>query len=174
MKNLKFSLIFLLTAGVFFACQAPAGDADPIDMDALKAEIQAMEDAYAAASNSNDAEAQVAYYADDAVSMPDGEPAVVGKDAILERTKANMAKDTTGGSTASYEIMDVFAAGDMAVEIGKWNYTSAEGQTATGKFISVFEKRDGKYVCIRDIWNSDSDDDDREYSNVRMKKFNFR
>jgi len=26
---------------------------------------------------------------------------------------------------------------------------------ASGIYMSIFEKRDGKYVCIRDIWNSD-------------------
>ena len=34
-----------------------------------------------------------------------------------------------------------------------------------GKYMSLFEKRNGKYVCVRDIWNSDlehNDEDDED------------
>lgn len=32
----------------------------------------------------------------------------------------------------------------------------------TGKYISVFERRDGTLVCIRVIWNNDAPSDDDE------------
>lgn len=52
--------------------------------------------------------------------------------------------------------MDVFAAGDLVVETGKCTFKDASGAVIrTGKYLSLFEKRDGKYVCIRDIYNDD-------------------
>ena len=151
------ALLFLL----FTSCQtgeAPAA----IDMDALKAEIQAMEDAYAAAENAKDADAISDYYAEDAQSMPHGEPTVVGKASIIERMKSGFEKEGDKGETIRFEVVDVFAAGDLVVEVGRSVTTLPSGEQETGIYMSLFEKRDGKYVCIRDMWNSDADDDDGE------------
>lgn len=114
-----------------------------------------MEDAYATALNNKNAEAVVVYYADDAVSLSYNEPMLVGKAAILEDTRKQMAKDTSG-ATIKFEVVDVFAAGDLAVEVGKSIKTLPSGKIKTGKYISTFEKRGGKYICIRDIWNNDA------------------
>ncbi len=161
MKNLiqSFALLFALTT--IFSCQAPATET-AIDMDAVRAEIQAMEDAFAAASNARDAEAQVAYYADDANSLVPDMPTLVGKEAILARAKAEMAENPDQKGNISFEIIDLYAAGDIAVEVGKWTYTPEGGEASTGKFMSLFEKRDGKYICIRDIFNSDAKDKDND------------
>jgi ketosteroid isomerase-like protein len=159
MKNHNLLLAVTLCLFFIYSCTAPQGGAETIDMDAVRAEIQAMEDAYAVASNANDADAQVSYYADDAQSMGPEEPTLVGKEAILAKTKEDMAKDSSG-NTIRFEIVDLYAAGNLAVEVGKWISTDKEGEETTGKYVSVFEKRDGKYICIRDIYNSDSDDDD--------------
>ena len=37
-----------------------------------------------------------------------------------------------------------------------------DGTVTTGKYVSVFEKRDGKYICIRDIYNSDQKENNDE------------
>jgi ketosteroid isomerase-like protein len=131
--------------------EAPAGP----DLDQVKAELQALEDAYAKAENAKDAEAVVAYYADDAQNYPPNEPPAIGKAAILERLKRDFAADTSG-NTFLFEAVDVWAAGDLAVETGKTYITDPDGNVSTAKYISVFEKRDGKYVCIRDMWSDNS------------------
>ena len=131
------------------------GLSDAPDLTQIKAEIQAMEDAFATASNAKNAEAVVAYYADDAVSMPNDQTTATGKAAILELIKGNMAKDTIG-STVVFEVLDIKAAGDLAIEAGKSTSTAANGKVTTGKYVSIFEKRNGKYVCIRDIYNNDA------------------
>ena len=46
------------------------------------------------------------------------------------------------------------------IEIGKSIDTDSDGNETTGKYMSIFENRDGKLVCIRDIFNSDAPDDD--------------
>ena len=166
MKKLNlFAIVAMLIFAVSACNQAPEAPA-ALDMDALKAEIQALEDAYAAAENAKDVESILAYYADDAVNMPANEPIVVGKEAIRERLTRDLGNEDRHGSI-SFKVESIMAAGDLLVEAGSSIYTSEDGEQSMGKYISVFEKRDGKYVCIRDIWNSDKkmddgDDDDDE------------
>ena len=51
--------------------------------------------------------------------------------------------------------MEIFADGDIVVEIGRSVTTAPDGSQTSGKYMSLFEERDGKLVCIRDIWNED-------------------
>lgn len=155
MKNLTNKLLIICLLGFLSACQAPVAEEPALDMQAIKAEIQAMEDAYAEASNTKNAEAQVAYYADDAQSLAPNRPTIVGKAAILAYTKEEMAEDTSNDSTIRFEVVDLFADGDLLVEVGKSITTKNDGTETTGKYMSVFEKINGKYICIRDIYNSD-------------------
>ena len=154
-------LLIALTLVAFAACTAPPpAEPDPIDLDALKKEFQAMDDAYAKAQNNKDAEGVLAYYTDDAHNLPEDAPTIKGKAAMLERIKQEMAADTTGG-TIAFEAQEVFADGDLAVYIGYSTYTGADGKKQMGKYMSIMQKQaDGKYLCIRDIWNNDSDEDD--------------
>lgn len=154
MKNLL--LAFSALAVIFNACTlAPPADTKP-DLDALRVEFQAMEDAFAAGQLAKDADAVAAYYADDAVSLDDGGPKLTGKAAITEKIRNDMAADTLN-HISTFTVEDVFADGDLAVEVGASVTKDADGNTvSTGKYISVFQKRDGKYLCIRDAYNKDS------------------
>jgi len=134
---------------------------ESIDMNALRAELQGMEDAFAKAQKANDADAVVAYYAEDANSLPPNEPALIGKAAILASLKADMAADQSG-STSRFEVVDVFASGNLAVEVGRSITTKTDGSTSTGKYISVFEKRNGKWLCIRDSYSDDAKEEEAE------------
>ncbi|MBK8955068.1 MAG: DUF4440 domain-containing protein [Saprospiraceae bacterium] len=150
MKNQIFSFLGLMSV-LFFQCAAPAEAPKPIDMAALKTEIQAMEDAFAAGEKAKDAAAVAAYYADDAVSHSRNEEPTVGKAAIQERIQKRMATDTSGNYNV-YAVVDLFAEGNMAVEIGSWTEHNAAGEVQDkGHYMSYFEKRNGKYVCVRDM-----------------------
>jgi uncharacterized protein (TIGR02246 family) len=125
------------------------------DMASVKADIQAMETAWANADNARDAKAVTAFYSDDAISMSSNKPMLVGKAAILKDVEAGLAKKMKG-TTASYEIMDVFGDANAVTEVGKTIVKDSTGKvTYTGKYMAIWEKRDGKYVCVRDIWNDD-------------------
>ncbi|MDX1408663.1 MAG: nuclear transport factor 2 family protein, partial [Saprospiraceae bacterium] len=113
MKNLLFLLIAFLAISVT-ACEMGDTEEETVDMEAVRAEIQAMEDAYAVAQNARDADGVVAYYADDAVSMGPDQPPLVGKAAILADIKKDMADDTTNEGTIRFEIVDLFVEGDLA------------------------------------------------------------
>ena len=54
------------------------------------------------------------------------------------------------------EVMDVFACGDLAVEVGRWTETE-DDEIETGTYMSIFKKVNETYVCIRDIWNTTSE-----------------
>ena len=166
----KYLLILVLPLLALACNQMPAEEPIELDMDALTAEIQAMEDAYAEAQNAGDIEGILVYYADDAVNMPNEKPNVVGKEAIRERLTKKFAKENEDdGGSISFQVESIMADGDLLVEAGSSTYTASNGEVSTGKYVSVFEKRDGKYVCVRDIWNEDEDneddDDDEDDSN---------
>ena len=126
------------------------------DMASIKAEIQALESDWAAADNARDAIAIAAFYSDDAISMSNNAPITVGKAAIQKETEESLAKRTQG-ETVAYETLEVFGDGNTVTEIGTAISKDAAGKvTRTGKYMAIWEKRDGKYICIRDIYNSDA------------------
>ena len=147
----KFQLAILLGISAFLFSACSDKNAASVDIEKLKPEIQKMEDAYAAAEKAKDASAVVAYYSDDAISYNRNEEPTVGKAAIQKRIAGRLAKDTTGNSNV-YKIVDLFAEGNMAVEIGSWTEISSSGaEVNRGHYMSYFQKRDGKYVCVRDM-----------------------
>jgi uncharacterized protein (TIGR02246 family) len=150
-SKFQLTLLFIFFALIFSACtSAPSGEAKP-DMDKLKVDIQAMEDAYAAAEKAKDADKVVAYYSDDAISYNRNEEPTSGKAAIRERTAQHLARDTSGNYNV-YKVVDLFSEGNMAVEIGSWKVMSPAGtETDKGHYMSFFQKRDGKWVCVRDM-----------------------
>ena len=147
----------LLVAG----CGAPADNKTSVvakeqlaakpDLAAIKAEIQALESAWSEADNARNANAVAAFYADDAISMSNDKPAHQGKAAILSEIEEGMRKKTVG-NTVYYEVLEVFGDDNIVTEIGKSTVKDATGNVvSTGKYMAVWEKRNGNYICIRDI-----------------------
>ena len=117
----------------------------------VKVEIQAMEDAYAAGEKANDADAVAEYYSDDAISYSRNKEPLSGKAAIRDNIASDIAKDTTDNYNV-YKVVDLFADGKTAVEIGSWTEFDSSGkEMGNGNYMSYFQKRDGKYICVRDM-----------------------
>jgi uncharacterized protein (TIGR02246 family) len=160
---MRFSMIFIAAAFLFLSSCKPAGEsgaasaeASKPDMAQVKADIQAVENAWAAAQNAKDLNTLMAMYADDAVSMPEGAPTLRGKAAIQTRQEEEFAKAAEGLSSA-YNVEEVFGDGDVVTEIGTGVTKDASGAVVrTGKYIAIWKKMDGKYLCIREIYNSDA------------------
>jgi len=132
--------------------QAMSTGADPAT---LKAEIQEQETAWANADNARDVSALAAFYSDDAVSMANNAPMLVGGAAIRKDLEVSMAKRPKGATT-SYDVIDVFGSGNYVTETGKVTRKDSTGKMlSTGKYMAIWEKRDGKWICIRDIGNED-------------------
>ena len=79
--KIKAAVLIAVTTLFIISCSNEKGTAS-IDMDAVKKEIQAMEDAYAAAEKAKDADKVIAYYSDDAIGYGRNRPPEVGKTAI--------------------------------------------------------------------------------------------
>ncbi|MCH6198252.1 DUF4440 domain-containing protein [Aquiflexum sp. LQ15W] len=150
------------------ACSSPAPEetvapeevatppAQEPDMAAIKAEIQDLEDAWGAADTAGDITSLMAFYADDAVSMGSGAPVAVGKAAIQKEFESSMAK-RPAGQTITFEVLDIFGDENTITEVGKTTRKDASGKVvSSGSYMAIWEKRDGKYVCVRDISNNDS------------------
>ena len=171
MKKNQFLRLMAACTALFFmtiGCTAPTSDtankaveatkqavAKP-DMAALKAEIQALENTWATASNAKDIATIANFYADDAISMADDMPMAVGKAAIQKLIEAEFAAKKEG-SSVSFETLDVFGDEKMVTEIGKSTTKDATGKvTYTGKYMALWEKREGKWLTIRDMTNDDA------------------
>ena len=142
--------LLVFTALIFSACSTTEKK-ETIDMEKVKGEIQAMEDAYAAAEKAKDADGVAAYYSDDAMSYSRNTQPLSGKAAIRENIANNIAKDSTGNYNV-YKVVDLFADGNTAVEIGSWTEFDASGtELENGNYMSYFQKRNGKYICVRDM-----------------------
>jgi ketosteroid isomerase-like protein len=156
-----FVLILLLLAPTIFlfqSCQPEAAHehAPEVNQDSVKAKLAAVDAAFAAGINSKNLDAVAALYASDAQVLAPDEPVRVGTDAVRAGLKIEMDEDTTGNKIA-FAATGVWAAGNFATESGKITVTSKDGKVVyTGKFLTLFELRNGKYVILRDIWNGDA------------------
>jgi len=149
-KNIRLFGFLTFIALVLSAC-ATTEKEEVIDMEKIKIEIQAMEDAYSAGEKAKDADAVAAYYSDDAISYSRNKQPIIGKAAIRDNIANNIAKDTTENYNV-YKVVDLFAEGNTAVEIGSWTEFDASGnEKENGNYMSYFQKRDGKYICVRDM-----------------------
>jgi ketosteroid isomerase-like protein len=151
-------LLFLLILSTIAGCQTKkdAKVSAVIDTEQIKKEIQAKEDEFASIFNSGEIW-EIGYYADDAVSFTQNRPALVGKAAIAEYYKANM-DSISKSNKISFTTNEVFVQNDgsLVVEIGYYRVVDpADKLINSGNYISLFEKRDGRYVCIRDMSISD-------------------
>ena len=125
------------------------------DNQKLKAEIQALETAWANADNARDVNALAAFYSDDAVSLANNQPMLIGNAAIKKDMEISLAKRPKGATTA-YDVLDAFGCENYVTEIGKITRKDSTGKiTSTGKYMAIWEKRNGKWICIRDIGNDD-------------------
>ena len=153
MSALKMATVGAAALLVLLGCQAAT-----VDTTADEAVIRQSAPAWAAAYNAGDADKLAAMYWDDAVLQPPGAPAATGRAAIRAFLAADTAATRGAGLTMNIpEAGAVDVSGDLAYEAGTYTVTDASGATVdAGKYIGVFQKRDGTWLYIRDTWNSDN------------------
>lgn len=142
---------------IMVSCNSKHEEASPttaVDKEAIKKEIQAKEDAFADVYNSGELK-NIGYYADDAQTFFQNRPPLIGRDAIIDFYKDGIASKS---NKISFTSKDIFISndGNQVVEIGYFKVVdSTNTPVNTGNYMSLFEKRDGKYVCVRDMSASD-------------------
>jgi len=140
-------------AALTLAGTAHAASGTGKDEAALRAQTAAWEKAY----NAADAKGVAAQYAEDALLLPPGAPALSGRAAILAFFTKDVANSKAAGVVfALNPRTDVGVSGEMGWESGTYKVTVKGAVVETGKFLSVSRKTDGKWLYIRDTWNADA------------------
>ncbi len=159
MKNKVLNGVLLsFVLSLIIACSTK--NAEPtavvVDKEQIKKEIQAKEDGFAEVYNARELK-NIGYYADDATSFSQNREPLVGKQAIIEYLKANIDSIPVSNKI-SFETREVYVSndGNQVVEIGYFKIVdSTNAIINSGNYMSLFEKRNGKYVCVRDMSVSD-------------------
>ena len=125
-----------------------------VDKEQIKKEIQAKENEFAEIYNSGELK-EIGYFAEDATTFAQNQAPIAGREAIIEYLKVDADSNTHKISFTTNEVF-VSNDGDMVVEIGYYQVVDSESAPVnTGHYMCLFEKRDGRYYCIRDMSASD-------------------
>jgi ketosteroid isomerase-like protein len=157
MKNMVIKgvmLFYVMT--LLIGCGTKKSEPVVIDKEQIKKEIQAREDEFASVYNSGEMR-NIGYYHDDATSFPQNHAPLVGKKAIIEYLVAHM-DSLAQTHKISFKTNEVLVSndGEQVLEIGYYSVVDAANTPVnTGNYMCVFVKRDGKYVCLRDMSTSD-------------------
>jgi len=155
MKNKTIKKVLLAVSVLTLACNSKKdGSTIVVDKEQIKKEIQAKEDGFAAIYNGGEIK-DIGYYADDATSFFQNRPALIGKEAIVEFLKSGLSGNS---DKISFNTEEVFVSndGNQVVEVGYFKVVDSTNTTVNkGNYMSLFEKRNGKYVCVRDMSASD-------------------
>ena len=149
----------VLLAGIItlmFACNTKKEEpaAVVVDKEQIKKEIQAKEDEFASVYNSGVLK-NIGYYADDATSFFQNRQPLVGKEAIIEFLKSDVMSNPNKISFKTNEVF-VSSDGNQVVEIGYFKVIDSTNTAInTGNYMTLFEKRNGNYVSVRDMSASD-------------------
>jgi len=90
-------------------------------------------------------------YTVDATILPPGADLIQGRDPIKRFWQ--QAIEGLGLKDAKLTSLNVQAAGDGAVEVGRAELTLSDGQTLAGKYVVHWKQEDGRWKWHTDIWN---------------------
>ena len=142
---------------LLISCNAKKEEAVAVDKEQVKKEIQAKEDEFAAAYNAGRKDS-IGYYAEDAITFAQNREPLIGKRAIVDWLLA--AIDSNSTHKIVFVTTEVYPSndGNQVVEIGYYKVLdTANNNNAvnTGNYMTLFLKRDGRYLCVRDMSASD-------------------
>ena len=151
-KGVALGYIFLLM-GACNINQDNSGSA-VIDKEQVKKEIQARENEFAKIYNGGELK-KIGYYAEDAITYYQNMAPLTNRQERLEFLEVDLATNT---NKIIFTTNEVFPSKDgvQVLEIGYYRVVdSLNTLISSGNYMSLFEKRDGKYVCLRDMSASD-------------------
>ena len=149
-KTMGPSLLFAMSAA--FSNPAAAADAA-----ADVAAIHAVDQTWLKSYNANDAKTAASLYDENAVLMPPGAPAAHGRAAIERFLATDMAGSAKAGVVFHLGAKpDGGVNGNLGWASGTYTVTDKSGKVVdAGKYLSVSKKEGGKWLYVRDTWNSD-------------------
>jgi len=148
------SVIFSCILTFFFSCTPKKAETEAvvIDKEQIKAEIQAIENKFASIYTHKNIDS-LTYYADSAVSYFVGQEPISGKAAIHKFIEEEL-KELPAGTKIINETLEIYVTGDgnNVAEIGAYKRVDSTGKILqNGHYFSFFAKRNGQYVCTRDM-----------------------
>jgi len=155
-RKISKGLLFLYFVPLAVACNTKQSEpvAAVVDKEQIKKEIQAKEDQFAEIYNSGELK-EIGYYAEDAITYTQNRAPIVGRAAIIEYLSFGLESNTDEISFTTNEVF-VSNDGNLVVEIGYYQVVdSTDTPFNTGNYMCLFEKRDGQYVCVREMDASD-------------------
>ncbi|MEI7531172.1 MAG: DUF4440 domain-containing protein [Betaproteobacteria bacterium] len=144
MKKILFSFLLL---SFLFSCSSDGTD---------EAAVRSLNISWGNAFNAGDAKAIAALYSEDAVILPPELASIKGRVAIEEFFINEIA--VSKKASVKFHIdpkSEVSLSNNMAWESGVYTATINDSVVEAGKFLAIFQKKNGKWEFIRDIWNAD-------------------
>jgi ketosteroid isomerase-like protein len=148
---LAFAILWVIAAAA--GCAQTPTQATSADEAKLKSGALSWFEYYAKA----DADGMANLYAENAVLMPPGAPAVTGRPGI----KMFLGDDATKSKAAGISVKNSSVTGSGVNGDTGWisgTYAIVDGSGTTidsGSYLSVHRLTNGTWLYIRDIWNSD-------------------
>lgn len=140
--------IALLLGITVSACQPPQAET-PTD---VSAEIRLADDQFATAFAAHDAAALARLYTPDAQLLPPNSDFVIGQEAIQTFWQGVMDAGVAG---ATLTVEEAVGADSMAVEVGRYELSAADGSVIDeGKYIVWWQRTPAGWRLHRDIWNT--------------------
>jgi len=152
-KSLLAFTVFAVIAAAGGCTQAPPPSVTGADEAKLKSDALIWFEHYAKA----DADGMANLYAEDALLMPPGAPAVTGRPGIKTFLGDDATKSKAAGiSLKNGTVTGTGVNGDTGWISGTYTVANASGATIdSGSYLSVHRRTNGAWLYIRDIWNSD-------------------
>ena len=113
-------------------------------------------DAWVERYAAHDAAGVAALYTEDAQLLPPDAGTVTGRAAIQEFVAQT---NRPGGAALEIATLETRVFGDWAHRQGRYVLRTpgdAQGPGATGKFMELWKKVDGRWLIHREIWNADA------------------
>lgn len=151
--------MILLVAAALLLAQMPlaAQGSGRTTTSVRQKQIRALEKAMMDEAAEHGSAGYMSFYAEDAVELPNGAAALLGKAAIGETM--TFLDDKNNKLTWSPIYADVSASGDLAYTFGNYEFTSigkdGKATLERGKYTTIWKKRkDGKWKVVLDMGNS--------------------
>lgn len=156
-SNVIKGLVLLVVVSFIISCNPKTAEpvAVVIDKEQVKKEIQAIENKFAAIYAHRNTDS-LTYYAEDAVSYFVGQKPIAGKDSIHSYIEQELMYFPEGARLIN-ETLEIFVTddGNNVAEVGAYKIVDSTGVIIqNGHFFSFFAKRNGRYVCTRDMATS--------------------
>jgi uncharacterized protein (TIGR02246 family) len=146
-------LFAVVAAGCGMGHKAPV-----VDVAAVNAAVDSLDNALAGAVAARDTAAILSLYADGAMMLPAGMHKASGRDAIRALWVGFLRMPGLELAPQSRQVI-VSEAGDLAIDIGTYQmkYTGPKGKTVNdiGKYVTIFRKTAAGWKVIVDTYNSD-------------------